>query len=232
MLASEYHNIGQKPVDLDVLEATKVVRNFLCDYLYYDKLLLSYAPAGEFGSAQAYRWLTGGHICDYDGTGDTIAPREKINYRVIRMLFDAGLIKVKTNIRTPHTRCVIFEWVRDIKKYRREILRTKIFGENVYLTSAMIDATAAQYGLTVTFVGARGVFEILDGNGNSIQNGKAKNTYIFMNSVGEPVGRLRDMSYWEWEQYLYDTATRAKLRKTPLKVRDGMRSHFSEFKRA
>ncbi|ODX79944.1 hypothetical protein BBM10_00200 [Vibrio parahaemolyticus] len=147
------------------------------------------------------------------------------------MLFDAGLIKVKTNIRTPHTRCVIFEWIRDIKKYRREILRTKIFNETISVTGAMIDATAAQYGLTVEFIAARGVFEIQDGNGKPIPNGQAKNTYIFMNSAGEPVGRLRDLTYWEWEQYLYDTATRAKLRKTPLKVREGVRSHFSPFKR-
>lgn len=224
----------QPPLDLSLLNPTKTVRNFLCDYLYKDDLILSYAPAHEFGSGQAYKWLTGGYVCEYEGVGNTIAPREKVNFRIIRMLWDSGLLKVKRNIRTPHVRCVIFEWTEHVKTSRREILTTKIFTDQMRVNSSMVKAIASQYGLQVRLIEARSIFEVLKGSGRGepIPAGKAKTTYIFMTRDGQPVSRWRDLNLLGWEDYLFEIATRAKSLKKPLSVPANQQGHLSGLKRA
>ncbi len=174
----------------------------------------------------------GGHVCDYDKSGNTIAPRAKINYRVIRSLFDSGLVRVNKKIRTPHLRCVIFEWADDINQYRREILKTKVFNDSYRVTNQLIAATASMYGLKVNFIGARNVFEILHADGSAIPfklgNQVVNNTYLFMTESGQPVTRLKDMTYIEWEEYLYGVAVRANIKIDPPKASVG---HFSIFKK-
>lgn len=232
MLAEKYQKDEIRPFDLSKLNASKAVRNFLCDYLYRDKLILSYTPASEFGSQQAYKWLTGAYVCDYEGVGNTIAPRTKINYRIITQLYEAGMLKLKGDIRTPHVRCIIFEWRKETIENRREIVNTKIFKEDIRVDSGVIKAIAATVGLKVRYIPSRSIFEVRKGpNEEAIPYKEAKHTYIFMNAQGQPVSGWRDMSYMEWEGLLYKIAKQAKTIKKPLNTPLGTLSHFSQFKR-
>lgn len=231
MLADTYRDISKKPFELEDLNCTKSVRNFLCDFLFDDDLLLSYAPTSEFGSATAYRWIMGGWICEYDKKNNGIIPKNKLNWRVIKTLFDAGYLVVNHDIKAPNIKCVLFVWSEEVKASRREIMNKVIFNDNFTITGALLDAICSLYGIKLQTIKVRGLFELLTLSDERIPNGQVARTCILANKNGDPVSRYRDMEYVEWEECIYQAAKRAKTLKTPAPIPDGYISHLSKSKR-
>lgn len=228
-VAEEYLKKDQPPYDLSKVPNTKAVRNFLCDNLFNDDLLISHAPANEFGSSRSYQWLTGTYICDYNKAGNTIDPRERIHFRTVKALFDAGVLRVNRNIRSPHLKCVVFEWNAGIKRKRRELLVYRAFGEVGAATQERVSTIAAMYGLQVHLNINRGLFEILLGEkGEPLHLGKAQRSYLFENAAGQPMTGWRDMSFAEWEETLHRYATESGAINNPLPVPEGHKSHLSK----
>ncbi|CAH0543152.1 hypothetical protein [Vibrio marisflavi] len=231
MLAKHYREVGRKPLDLDGLNCTKSIRNFLCDWLYEDDLLLSYLPNNEVGSATAYKWLVGGWRCEFDSKTSSIITKDRVNWRVMRDLFDAGLLEVRYKINPPNVRCIVFGWTPEIKKLQRPIVNRLIFNENFNITSALVDSLCAIYGIRLRYIPAKGLFELIHDDGEPIANGDAERTWILSNKDGNPVSRFKDMTFDEWENAIYQAGKRAKTLNKPLPVPEQYFGHLSKFKR-
>ena len=231
MLADTYRDLGKQPFDLHSLHGTKAVRNLLCDWLFKDDFLISYAPASEFGSVTTYRWIMGGWICDRDKKNNGIIPKVKLNWRAIKPLFDAGYLEVDYKVKAPNKRCVVFMWTEEAKSARREIINKVIFDDNFNITGTLLDAICALYGIQLKTIKIRGLFELLTLDGAPIPNGDFGRSCILANKNGDPVTRYRDMNYAEWEENIYQAAKRAGTLKKPAPIPDGHLSHLSICKR-
>lgn len=229
MMSEEFIKADQPAIDIHKMPQSKGIRNFFCMHLYDDNMLISYAPTQEFGASTTYRWLTGGRICDYDRAGNTILPKGKVNLRIIRSLFDAGIIKVNRSIRTPHIRCVVFEWNTGVKKYRRQLLLRYVMstGEKSQPTAEKIGVMASLYGLAVEYRREQGLFEVVRATSRQgIPIGESKRTYIFMNKSGDPVTKWGDMSISEWEETIYEVAERLNTTNSPMRLPEGQKTHL------
>lgn len=221
----------QPPLNLETLPTTKLVRNFICDHLFDDKLLLSYAPSGEFGGVGRWSWIVGCHICNPDSF-DPLEPQVKINFRIIRELFNSGIIKVKRDIDVPNVKIVVFEWSDSFNDdARTALLLSHILSPVNCSTRKLIDGIARFFGLSVKFAASRGLFEILTDDGKRIRNGAAVSTYIFTNEQGEPVTGWRDLSPVEWYHILLKISQREGTKNDPQKLSKEDVSFFSCFKK-
>ncbi len=232
MLAEQYHKMGAKPFDIKALQCTKSVRDFLCDYLSDSDIVISYAPRVEFGGSTAFQWVIGGWVCEQDKDRRLVAPKVRVNYRVIRSLFDAGFLRVRTDLKPLHVRSVLFSWTKEAQTYQREIIRAHILSEKHGVSVKLVDALAAYYGVKMTYIPSRGLFEILRLTGEPIPKGKSSRTCVLANSEGEPVNRYKDMKIHEWESVIHKAANKAGTLNRPAPLPEGVKSHLSAFIRA
>ncbi len=231
MLADTYRELVVKPFDIKALKCTKTVRDFLCHYLTKKDLIISYAPTVEFGAASISAWAAGGWVCESDGRGGLV-PQDRVNFRVIRALFDAGFLRFRSDIRPLHARCATFGWTKETLTYEREIIRAHILNEKHSVTSKIMNALSAHYGVRMSYITTRGLFEVLRLDGESIPKGKSSRTCVLANKDGEPVNRHNDMSILEWESVIYNAAKRAGTLDKPAPLPDSGFSHLTAFIRA
>lgn len=239
MLADKFNKKPLKPLNLKALKGkkgngcTKGVRNFLCDWLYHDGLVISYAPSNEFASHSVFKLYLGGWVVEFKPDIQMfcqVKPFYRINFRIISQLYDAGMLEVRTDLKRPHERFVMFSWSKEAIENRREIMRQFILSDDMQVTATKLDLVANLYGLAIQFVHTRRAFEVLKSNGEAIPKGKTSRTWIFSNSEGDPVSKLNDMNLLEWEDVCYHVAKRigtaSKLGNLPL----GATGFFSRLK--
>lgn len=217
MLADKFNKKPLKPFNLNGLKAkkgngcTKGVRNLLCDWLYHDGLVISYAPSNEFASHSVFKLYLGGWVVEFVPEIQKfcqVKPLYKINFRIINQLYEAGILEVRTDLKRPHQRFIMFSWSKEAIENRRDIMRNYILNDEMQVTTPRLGLVANLYGLSVQFVSSRRAFEITRANGEAIPKGKTSRTWIFSNNAGDPVSKLNDMSILEWEDVCYHVAKR------------------------
>lgn len=230
MLSKTYEKKPLKPFKLNKRKCTKGIRNFLCDWLYHDGMVLSYAPSAEFATRSIFQLYLGGWVVEFNPEIERYCPVKplcKVNYRSIRELYEMGFLEARFDLKRPHERFIFFSWTKEAIANRREIMREVVIGEDGIVTTVKLDLLANLYGLKVVHSKA---FEICKANGEHIPKGKATRTWIFANAAGEPVSKLNDMPILEWEDALYHVAKRLGTLGRLGPVPDGSPGHFSRLK--
>lgn len=233
MLSEKYAKKPLMPLNFKKLACSKGVRNFLCDWLFHDGLVLSYAPSNEFAKRGGFQFYLGGWVVEFKPDIERycpVKPLYKVNFRVIRQLYEAGVLEVRLDLKRPHPRFILFTWSKEALAERREILRRYIIGSDGLVTAAKLDAVASVYGLKANYIPSRSAFEICKADGSHIPKGKTPRTWIFSNEAGEPVSKLNDMKLAEWEDVLYHVAKRIGILGRIGQKPEGEVGHFSRFK--
>lgn len=231
MLADKYRQAPERVANIESLDCTKSVRNFLCDWLFFDGLVVRYAPSGEFSAYSIHRLALGGFVVTFDSELRRyvpVKPQYKVNYRVIRELYEAGLLVARPDLKVEHEKFIMFSWRKDIQDLRREIVRRYIIGERV-ASHPLLKAIGGLYGVNAKYISSRGTFEIVKCSGKRIPKGQLDRTWVLADKNGTPVSKVRDMSLLDWEEILYSTAKRANTLCGTRQPEEGLLSHLSIF---
>ncbi len=234
MLAQEFIDAPAQPFDLEGLSNTKGIRNFLCDWLYADSFVVSYAPNNEFPSSSHWKSFLGGWVVEFDSELKSYIqkiPKHKVHFRLIRELYDKGYLVARPDLKAPHKRFTLFTWSKEALKARRDILKLHILGEKHLVMNKALIALSGVYGVDVKFHPASRTFEIVKLDGSNIPRGTSSRTYALASKAGEPVSKLNGMPIHEWEELLYLTAKRAGTLNKPAPLEEGQASHLSLLKR-
>jgi hypothetical protein len=228
MVIDEYRKVPRQVFDLSGFKPIRGVLNFLSDFLLHEEIVITYAPHSEFGDRTSHSWILGGWACRYDD--DQLHPVQTVNYRTIKELYKAGYIMLVDNVKVPAHNIVTFRWTPEVIESRRKIALTHIYPRR-RATKMTTTEIASLYGLTLSYISTKGLFEALKPDGSKIPKGRYKRSIAFANSDGEPVSRFGDMTHDEWDEFLLGAAKRANTLNSPLPASNGLVSHYSVFRR-
>lgn len=190
---------NEHPYDLGKLEVTAMVRETLVELIKDISIRLSYSPSSVWGSSGDRPDYVGAWIVrlDYERNSQLV---KKIHGKVIKHLFNAGVIKVAPGVTTKKR--IMFELTEGARGDVRGLRRAIDFPHRKTVRWTDLNELAALYGVCIEYQRVRGLLKLVKLDGSSFR----EDEFITHNAAGEPVTKINDVTWGEWVKILEECA--------------------------